>query len=123
MHACRFLPAGLEAFFAGEIQPNMYIVLSGSLRVMLEPSNATYCRAVDLTAGDTFAEAAVTRPGAPMSVQPLSMQDTHLVVLSKHSVQEVSIWCLYVCCMDGYVVVVCIYIYIYTYMHIHTRRF
>jgi hypothetical protein len=37
-----------------------------AVRLILEPTNTTYCRTVDLTDKDTFAEQVITKPGTQM---------------------------------------------------------
>jgi CRP-like cAMP-binding protein len=78
-----FLSAGLEAYYAGDNHSTVYIIVTGVVRVMLEPTNTSYCRAVDLTGGDTFALQALTRPLTPMMAQPLALTDVHLIALPR----------------------------------------
>ena len=78
-----FLSAGLEAYYAGDNHSTVYIIVTGVVRVMLEPTNANYCRAVDLTGGDIFALQALTRPSTPMLGQPLALTDVHMIALPR----------------------------------------
>eukprot|EP00960_Hanusia_phi_P038906 753656-Hanusia_phi.AAC.7 len=85
----KFVESGVELFYSDDFVDEMYIIITGTVRAMLEPSNTFYCRTVDLTDKDTIAENAITKPGSMIKIQALALEDTNLIVLKRQSIENV----------------------------------
>ena len=85
----KFVEKGFEIYYAGDSCEEMYIILAGSVRLLLEPLNDMYCRTVDLTDKDAFGEQAITRPGSKMQSQAIATEDSHLIVIKRQAVDQV----------------------------------
>jgi len=85
----KFVECGLEVYYNKAVLDEFYIIIQGSVRLILEPTNTTYCRTVDLTDKDTFAEQVITKPGTQMQSQAVALEDTHLMVVKRSAVEAV----------------------------------
>ena len=85
----RFVECGLEVYYNGDVLDEFYVIIQGSVRMILEPTNTVYCRTIDLSDKDTFAQQAITEPGSRISSQAVALEDTHLMVIKRRSVEAV----------------------------------
>ena len=85
----KFVECGFEVYYNGDVVDEMYIIMRGSVRVILEPTCAVYCRTVDLSDKDTFAEQAITDPGTKICSRAVALEDTHLMVVKRKAVETV----------------------------------
>ena len=85
----KYVESGVEVFYSDEIVDEMYVIITGTVRAMLEPSSTFYCRTLDLTDKHTIAENAITRPGSVINIQALALEDTHLIVLKRQAIESV----------------------------------
>ena len=85
----RRVDRGVEAVFAGDPLDCLLVIVSGAVRAILEPAAGAYHRTIDLSDKDTFGEQAITRPGTPMRMQAMALEDTELLVLPRAAFEEV----------------------------------
>ena len=64
----KFVECGLEVYYNNDLLDEFYVILRGSVRLILEPTNTVYCRTIDISDKDTFAEQSVTNPGTRMVI-------------------------------------------------------
>jgi hypothetical protein len=85
----RFVECGLEIYYNKAVLDEFYVIIQGSVRLILEPTNTMYCRTVDLSDKDTFAEQVITKPGTPMQSQAVALEDSHLMVIKRSAVEAI----------------------------------